>query len=111
MSSLSQRWTDSPGWLRWPLGILATIALYGLAYALVAEVFDLDPAHHDMAIRWLLVLLSIPCFALGVLLQRRRLGGKGQLRLYRRAYRTGTVPQGAKVDKWRPVVRKQLRFF
>jgi len=111
MTSLSQRWTSSPGWVRWPIGILLTIVFYGLAYALVASVFDLDPAHQDLAIRWLLVALSLPLFVVGVLWQRRRLGGKGQLRLYRRAYRTGTIPEGAKVDAWRPVVRRQLRFF
>jgi NADH:ubiquinone oxidoreductase subunit 3 (subunit A) len=111
MRAITDRWTRLPAVVRWPVGLLAVALVYGVAYALVAAALGLDSHDDDMTIRLLLTLTAPLFFALGVLQQRRRLGGRGQLRLYRRAYRSGAVPAGANADKWRPQVRRQARFF
>jgi hypothetical protein len=111
VKAVSTWWSRQSALVRWPVGIVATIALYGVAYLVVSSVFGLDADDDELAIRSVLLLVALPMFGFGVLLQRRRLGGKGQLALYRRAYRTGTIPAGADVDRWRPVARRQARFF
>lgn len=111
MDSLAAGWDSLPATVRWPVGLLATAALYGVAYVVAAAALGLDPGDDDLAIRLALLVVAIPLFVAGAALQRHRLGGKGQLGLYRQAYRTGTIPAGANIDKWRPVVRKQARFF
>lgn len=110
MRSMAQWWDRQHGVLRWTAGMASCAALYALGYLLVASLFDLDATQDRTTTSWLLVLLVLPLTPLGALIQRRRLGGKGQLSLYRQAYRTGVVPEGADVERWRPLVRKQLRF-
>lgn len=111
MQSVARRWSDLPAVVRWTLGLSALALGYGAIYAIVASTFGLDSDDDDLLIRMLLLALAVPVAIAGVFQQRRRLGGKGQLSLYREAYRTGTVPDGANTEKWRPVVRKQARFF
>ncbi|QGG40389.1 hypothetical protein [Aeromicrobium yanjiei] len=110
MRSMPQWWNRQHGVLRWTAGIALCAGLYALGHLLVASIFDLDPASDRSLISWLFILVSLPLVPVGALVQRRRLGGRGQLSLYRQAYRTGVVPEGADVERWRPVVRKQLRF-
>jgi hypothetical protein len=107
MTSLARRrWAALPSVVRVTLGMTATAVGYGLGYVVVAGTFGLDPRDDSLAIWYVMLALLLPFAVVGVFRQRRRLGGKGQLGLYRQAYRTGTLPDEADVEKWRPIVRR-----
>ncbi|MEV7398597.1 hypothetical protein [Aeromicrobium sp. NPDC092404] len=111
MSSLTDGWHRLPAVARWPIGFVLVIGVYAIGYVAIAAAFGLDSDRDDMTIRLALLPFAAVLFGIGLLDQRRRLGGKGQLSLYRKAYRTGVVPEGARVDRWRRVVRRQARYF
>jgi hypothetical protein len=105
---LSARWSNLPGPVRWILGLTAFVVGYGIVYASIAEIAP--SSWGDGRIRIAIAGLCVPLFLVGVLQGRSRLGGRGQLRLYRHALRTGQVPDDAKTERWLPLVRKQERY-
>lgn len=107
--TLGDRWSELPGAARWTIALVALAIGYGLVYSLVASVAP--DSWGEQTIRLVIVALTLPALVGGAFVQRRRLGGRGQLGLYRQAFRTGQVPQGAHRERWLPVARKQERCF
>jgi 4-hydroxybenzoate polyprenyltransferase len=104
-----ERWRALPAWVRWTLGLLLIVVVYALAYGVVEAVAPEE--WDDLDVRLALVVLVTPLVLVQIVVERRRLGGKGQLGLFQRAMRTGRVPHGADRPRWLPVARKRERFF
>lgn len=115
MTSFIEWWNRLPRAARWGLCALALLIECSMAYLIVAYATYLNPwsESDDVNIGWvwalLVALIFLSWLSVAVLGQRRRLGGKRQVDLYRRAMRTGHVHAEARRDKWLPVFEKQER--
>ena len=98
------RWGRLPVVLRWIIGVAAVAISYPLALTLVAVAF---PGLSEFGVRLVLLAIAVTLAVVGYLRARRMAGGKEQARLLRQATRTGILPEGADVDRWRPLLRRQ----
>lgn len=102
-------WHELPAGVRWLVGGVAAVALYA-ALRVVPEVLLEDGAStQGLYLVGVLVLLAV-LVAVGVLQNRRRLGGRGQPALLRRALREGRVPEGADRGAWGRELPRRHRY-
>lgn len=102
---MTQWWDRLPSAVRWAIGIVYFLAFY-IGIQVYLENGDAG------ASRWVPVLLgSLALFALGMAIQARRLGGWRQWQMYRKAYSSGNVPEGARTERWLPIARRNARMF
>lgn len=106
MTTMPDRWAKLPGWFRWPVGIVLTLVAVGVMN-LVAQ--GLGGSEDGWKTNLILFVLAAGLLGLAFIQARRRLGGKGQLGMYRRAIKTGRVPAEADVERWRPLVQRSAR--
>lgn len=102
---MTQWWDRLPSAARWASGIAYFLAFY-IGFRVYLENGDAG------ASRFVVVLVgSLALLVVGIAVQARRLGGWTQWQMYRKAYSSGTVPEGARTERWLPIARRNARLF
>jgi hypothetical protein len=100
-------WARFPGWLR--LWVIVIVAL--AAYLVVAWAVDpLRPADSgELTSSFFTIAVLTAAFALLIWFGDRQFGGSRQRRLFQQAVRTGQIPDGADLERWRAILGTQLK--
>lgn len=102
---IKNAWERLPAWLRGLLGIVAALLVVALVRAVIDEVASDHPVWGLALNVASLVLITIGLYA-PVRVGRRRVGGRAQHELFRRAIWSGRLPADADRDRWRPLLEK-----